>query len=102
VRRTNRAVFVLSFLDETRWRCGSDVTAATGLDSSTVSKILRALAGEGCAVSQLEERGEAEMGPTRETSRHQGARARRRYYRLTSAGVALRELWRAEAEEHPG
>jgi DNA-binding IclR family transcriptional regulator len=85
VYRTRTTVAVLSALDAERWLFESQVVARTLIHTSTVAKILQRLEGAGLVDSFSENVKEAPGWGV--------SRTRRRYFRLTPAGVELRREW---------
>lgn len=102
MRRTATVVALLSALDTRRWRYVAEVVARTCVDSSTASRVLRRFEAAGLVESYREPQEEARNGftPTPWQRTFDGFagvgvnRARRRFYRLTDAGVRLADEWR--------
>jgi len=90
MRRTRSGVAVLSALDTVRWRYAGELVVVAGVDPRTAGRVLRVLEEAGLAVSVLEDAAEADFGRKGGMARNRG---RRRYYRLTPAGVVQREVW---------
>jgi len=95
MRWTRSADLVLRALDTERARYAGELAVITSLNPKTVIRHVQELAAEGFAVSWWEDPAEASFG-RREGLRRD--RARRRYYRLTAAGVVLRREWAGLAE----
>ena len=98
MQRSDGVLAVLSALDGVRWRYTAEVALASGLSPQWTVKLLRTLVSEGLAVSELES-SEAVHRFSRQPaweSRRFDQRAARRYFRLSPAGVKLRDEWSAQ------
>ena len=101
MRRTRNTLAILSALDAERWFYGGQVVAKTSIDTGSVARVLRRFEDAGLAESREESAEEARDGFTPSVWQRtfdgfagQGrARARRRFYRLTPAGIKLRREW---------
>jgi len=91
--RTQMTIAVLSALERERWQYQAQVVARTLIERRRVSHILKRLEAAGFVESETEP---ARPEQTRPERGHLTRRGRRKYYRLTDAGVALERKWRAQ------
>lgn len=89
LRRTHHALAVLSVLDTSQWRYIRDVGNRALVAYNAVGQVLHRFEVAGLVESMEEEAGEVD---TFDRGTYTG-RARRRYFRLTEAGVGLRQEW---------
>lgn len=89
---TRQALAVLCALDLGQWRYASQISQRTVQDFSQVQRALRRFEKAGLLESVMEEPQEADVFVRGD---YMSRRARRRFYRLTDAGVRLRDDWKA-------
>lgn len=90
MRKTSGAVAMLSALDTSQWRYLTQLSHMTLLHAGQASRTLHRFLAAGLVERMIEDEREA-----RTFERNVYARGPRHYYRLTPAGVALRDRWGA-------